>query len=264
MDVRLLGGLMIFQALLTAALVLTSRDLAVLPIAAFLAGAGLIVWSRVGQGGDAAADRANGPRPGAGPGAVDPRAPTPPAAVAVPEEPRVLVHGQGRDRKGPPSTHEAAVGEATEAKSFVPDFSAQAMPGLVDIHREIQKGAIRGYLLVVAGPNRGAGVALRDGAVSVGRAQDSTLQLTDGRVSNQQCSVVWRDGAAFAIDAASRNGTFVNNVRIAGETRLANCDVLAFGGTKIMVALPLDDSDRDGDRAEPHDVTVEQRPAANL
>jgi hypothetical protein len=130
------------------------------------------------------------------------------------------------------------VGEGTISQAFVADYSAQAMPGFASIYRQIAAGEMRGFLMVVGGPDRGRGVPIADTRISVGRNQGLTLTISDPGVSSHQCEI-WAEGAHIMVgDAGSKNGTYVNNTRISKQP-LANCDVIAFGSTKLLVTLGI-------------------------
>lgn len=134
-------------------------------------------------------------------------------------------------------TYDVEIGETTVSQPFVPDYSAQAMPGLTEIYAKIRSGKIKGYLMVVGGPDRSLGVSLADGEpITIGRSPECTLRLSDPGASGSHVTVVYQSGAAYITDNQSRNGTFVNNERVA-QKQLETCDVVAFGQTKILVTL---------------------------
>lgn len=126
--------------------------------------------------------------------------------------------------------------EATIAQDFVPDFSAQAVTGLGEIYRELQRAEVYGYLLVVAGPDRQRSMPIGAQPVTIGRGPHNSWQLRDGSVSQSQLSVFVQGGRVVARDCGSKNGSYLNNQRF-HEQALENCDVLAMGSTKILVTV---------------------------
>jgi FHA domain len=77
---------------------------------------------------------------------------------------------------------------------------------------------------------------LDGGLVTVGRREDATISLSwDGSVSRVHAELhrvqdVWM----LADDGASRNGSFVNGIRVSGRRRLEDGDVLEFGSTSVL------------------------------
>jgi hypothetical protein len=127
--------------------------------------------------------------------------------------------------------------EETMHHSFVPSAAAHALAGLDDLYREMEAPGVRAMLLVIAGPDRKQSIALRKDPVTIGRGLENSLRLTDAGVSSEQAKVVYEGGRVTLKDNESKNGTFVNNQRV-GTQPLENCDVIAFGATKILVTLP--------------------------
>jgi hypothetical protein len=121
------------------------------------------------------------------------------------------------------------------------DSGAAPLPGLDSVYERIAKGEIRGHLQVIAGPERGRAADLaHQGKVSVGRSREHALRLSDGGVSVDQCEFVDEGGGVVVKDLGSKNGTFVNGDKVDAR-RLANCDVVAVGGSRILVTLEASD-----------------------
>ena len=80
-------------------------------------------------------------------------------------------------------------------------------------------------------------VTLDSADITIGRADDCTLQIQgDGEVSRLHCSIQRRDDDHFLImDSASRNGTFVNGVRLMDEAKeLQHGDRIRIGKTTMV------------------------------
>ena len=78
--------------------------------------------------------------------------------------------------------------------------------------------------------------------LTLGRNPDNDLPLPfDGRVSGVH-AVLQLLGGAWAVedDGLSRNGTFVNGIRVAGRTRLRDRDWLRAGDTILVFRNPAD------------------------
>lgn len=95
---------------------------------------------------------------------------------------------------------------------------------------------------VLSGARAGAVLFFGGEAVSVGRHPESDLQFHPERdlaVSTHHALLVRRGGGWFLRDLASRNGTFVNGVRVAGEVPLSASDRVLFGagGPEVEVRI---------------------------
>lgn len=95
---------------------------------------------------------------------------------------------------------------------------------------------------ILSGARAGAVLFFGGEAVSVGRHPESDLQFHPERdlsVSTHHALLVRRGGAWYIRDLASRNGTFVNGIRVAGEAPLAASDRILFGAGGPEVELRI-------------------------
>lgn len=69
-----------------------------------------------------------------------------------------------------------------------------------------------------------------DPVTIVGRGRRATIRIENSFVSNEHAQIAWDDGAWWATDLHSTNGTFVNSRRIDGPTKLSIGDRLEIGG----------------------------------
>jgi pSer/pThr/pTyr-binding forkhead associated (FHA) protein len=79
-------------------------------------------------------------------------------------------------------------------------------------------------LAVIEGPSAGTSVALSSLPVTIGRAKDSTIALSDDYVSNHHARLVPRGPDWLIEDTGSTNGTFV------GDTKVTAPVVVPVGG----------------------------------
>ena len=88
-------------------------------------------------------------------------------------------------------------------------------------------------------------LALAGDRVSVGREAGNELPLSWDREASRVHALLERLGGSWTVidDQLSRNGTFVNGVRVRGRRRLNDRDVLRFGATEVLFRNPLDDAD---------------------
>jgi hypothetical protein len=67
----------------------------------------------------------------------------------------------------------------------------------------------------------------------LGRAADNAICLEDPLVSASHARISFAGGQWLVEDLGSRNGTFVNDLRIEGPIALTSGDVLRFGGHSL-------------------------------
>ena len=73
---------------------------------------------------------------------------------------------------------------------------------------------------------------LEEGTVTIGRHPGCDLHINDGSVSRKHAMVNFRDDAYYVEDLDSRNGTFLNDSKLAGPAKLYDgaqvkiCDVV--------------------------------------
>ena len=131
-------------------------------------------------------------------------------------------------------TNADALGATIEGE-YKPLEELVPMPGLSRAAKQVRDVGARGYLHVFTGPNKGESILLGAGVISIGRAAQNTLILNDENVSQRHAEVGPRKDGYVVKDLGSRNGTFVNDQRIASnEKRLAAGDIVAVGETKML------------------------------
>ncbi|HVX46970.1 MAG TPA: FHA domain-containing protein [Mycobacteriales bacterium] len=69
-------------------------------------------------------------------------------------------------------------------------------------------------LVVTAGALTGTTIALSDRPISIGRASDSTLVLTDDYASSRHARLTQRDGDWYVEDLGSTNGTYLDRTKV--------------------------------------------------
>jgi transcriptional regulator with AAA-type ATPase domain len=74
--------------------------------------------------------------------------------------------------------------------------------------------------------------------VVIGRSSGATFVADDERVSRRHLRITFRDGALWASDLGSRNGTTLNRRKLDGERELSPGDELAVGPVRISVCGP--------------------------
>ncbi|MBK9034022.1 MAG: diguanylate cyclase [Myxococcales bacterium] len=92
----------------------------------------------------------------------------------------------------------------------------------------------RASLVVLAGPRVGTLIRLEGREIRIGRSLRAELCLDDDGVSRHHARIRASEGAIWLEDLGSRNGTFVNGVRVSGTVKLEDGDKLHVGRSSIL------------------------------
>jgi transcriptional regulator with PAS, ATPase and Fis domain len=106
-----------------------------------------------------------------------------------------------------------------------------------------------------------------DGEATVGRGEESTLALDDGRISRTHARFFWKDGNLTVEDLKSRNGTYVNGIRLPDDQlthTLKAADRLVLGSHEFLVALVAEGGDQSPPPQAPADSSNEAPLAAGI
>jgi hypothetical protein len=80
------------------------------------------------------------------------------------------------------------------------------------------KGRLARHLVITAGSLAGTSIDLANAPVTIGRAPDSTLVLTDDYASSHHARLVPRDGQWLVEDLGSTNGTYLDKTKVTAPT----------------------------------------------
>jgi hypothetical protein len=81
-----------------------------------------------------------------------------------------------------------------------------------------KRGKAARQLVVTAGQLAGTRITLGEAPITIGRAEDSTLVITDDFASARHARLVLRDGQWFVEDLGSTNGTYLDRGKVSGPT----------------------------------------------
>ncbi|MFI7596381.1 FHA domain-containing protein [Actinoplanes sp. NPDC049681] len=81
-----------------------------------------------------------------------------------------------------------------------------------------KRGKAARQLVVTAGQLAGTRITLGEAQITIGRAEDSTLVITDDFASARHARLVPRDGQWFVEDLGSTNGTYLDRGKVSGPT----------------------------------------------
>ncbi|MGY2001548.1 FHA domain-containing protein FhaB/FipA [Blastococcus sp. SYSU DS1024] len=88
-------------------------------------------------------------------------------------------------------------------------------------------------LVVTAGPLTGTKITLGDQPILIGRADDSTLVLTDDFASSRHARLTNRGGQWYVEDLGSTNGTYLDQQRVQGPLQVAPGQPIRIGQTAL-------------------------------
>lgn len=89
------------------------------------------------------------------------------------------------------------------------------------------------YLVVTDGGLKGTRISLTGAPILVGRANDSTLVLTDDYASTRHARISLQGGQWVAEDLGSTNGTYIGQQRLDGPTAMTPGVPLRIGQTVL-------------------------------
>lgn len=95
--------------------------------------------------------------------------------------------------------------------------------------RQAATGPGMGSLVLPSGKR----VNLGNDKVTVGRLPECTISVNDSNISRQHAEIRAGQTAYVVVDLGSTNGTLLNGVRIGGEARLSDGDIISFGSTHV-------------------------------
>jgi pSer/pThr/pTyr-binding forkhead associated (FHA) protein len=89
------------------------------------------------------------------------------------------------------------------------------------------------HLVVTAGPLSGTRITLGEQAILIGRADDSTLVLTDDFASSRHARLTNRSGQWYVEDLGSTNGTYLDQQRVQGPLLVTPGTPIRIGQTAL-------------------------------
>lgn len=83
---------------------------------------------------------------------------------------------------------------------------------------KVKRGKAAHQLVVTAGQLAGTRITLGESQITIGRAEDSTLVITDDYASARHARLVPRAGQWIIEDMGSTNGTYLDRAKVTGPT----------------------------------------------
>jgi hypothetical protein len=97
----------------------------------------------------------------------------------------------------------------------------------------VKKGRAAHQLVVTAGALAGTKITLGEAIITIGRAEDSTLVITDDYASARHARLVPRNGQWIVEDLGSTNGTYLDRAKVTGPTPVPLGVPIRIGRTSI-------------------------------
>lgn len=82
---------------------------------------------------------------------------------------------------------------------------------------KVKRGRAAHQLVVTAGALAGTRITLGENPITIGRAEDSTLVITDDYASARHARLIPRAGQWFLEDLGSTNGTYLDRAKVTGS-----------------------------------------------
>ncbi|HEY8533793.1 MAG TPA: FHA domain-containing protein [Micromonospora sp.] len=98
---------------------------------------------------------------------------------------------------------------------------------------KVKRGRTARQLVVTGGQLAGTRITLGDTPITIGRAEDSTLVISDDYASARHARLVPRDGQWFIEDMGSTNGTYLDRVRVTEPTPVPLAVPIRIGRTSL-------------------------------
>jgi hypothetical protein len=83
---------------------------------------------------------------------------------------------------------------------------------------KVKRGRTAHQLVVTAGSLQGTQITLGEAPITIGRAEDSTLVITDDYASARHARLVPRAGQWYLEDLGSTNGTYLDRAKVSAPT----------------------------------------------
>ena len=104
--------------------------------------------------------------------------------------------------------------------------------GRFNVTSQLKQGTGGSSMASIVLPS-GQRISLNQGTVTVGRLPECTISINDSNISRKHAEMRQTGGDYIVADLGSTNGTLVNGIRITGQQRLNEGDIISFGSTHV-------------------------------
>ncbi len=95
-------------------------------------------------------------------------------------------------------------------------------------------------LVIASGKRAGRAISMKRDKLLIGRAEECDLRPLSEEVSRKHCAIIQKDDVLWAKDLRSRNGTFVNGLRMSEPKQLADGDLVRVGSLELKVSIAVE------------------------
>src|SRR5947209_4006614 len=99
----------------------------------------------------------------------------------------------------------------------------------------VPQSVARYHLTVLGGPRDGTIIPVDRSVLRLGRSETNEVVVPDDQVSRFHARLEQENGELRVTDLDSSNGTYVNDVRLTGSSRLRSGDILGIGKARLLV-----------------------------
>ena len=106
-------------------------------------------------------------------------------------------------------------------------------------------------LIIASGKRAGRAISMKRDKLLIGRAEECDLRPLSEEVSRKHCAIIRKGDDLWVQDLRSRNGTFVNGLKLTEPKQLADGDLVRIGSLELKVSAapePKFDTDEDVSR----------------
>jgi pSer/pThr/pTyr-binding forkhead associated (FHA) protein len=114
-------------------------------------------------------------------------------------------------------------------------------------------------LVCTAGALAGQTIEVPEGGLDLGRAEENQVVIRDDGVSRFHARLLFENGSLWLQDAGSRNGVFVNGLRISGHQQIKVGDEIAIALHRFEVQWQDDPRPRREPESSPADANARRR-----
>ncbi|MBN1172868.1 MAG: FHA domain-containing protein [Micromonosporaceae bacterium] len=98
---------------------------------------------------------------------------------------------------------------------------------------KVKRGRVAHQLIVTGGALAGTRITLGEAPITIGRAEDSTLVITDDYASARHARLVSRAGQWYLEDLGSTNGTYLDRAKVTAPTSVPLGVPIRIGRTSL-------------------------------